>query len=55
MMVSVLQARFEAEGYDPNDAGHADRGSDCDCMEFECMEILEDEVDNGEGILKRAS
>ena len=55
MMVSVLQARFEAESYDPNDAGHADRGSDCDCMEFECMEFLDDEVGNGEGILNGAS
>ena len=57
MMVSVLQARFEAESHDPNDARHADRGSDCDCMEFECMEFLEDEVaaHNGEGILNGAS
>ena len=55
MMVTVLQARFEAESYDPNDAGLADRGSDCDCMEIKCMECLDDEVGSGEGILNGAS
>ena len=55
MMVSVLQARFEAESYNPHDAGNADRGSDCDCMELECMEFLDDDVGNGEGILNGAS
>ena len=62
MMVAVLQARFEAESYDPHDAGNGDRGSDCesDCMELECieldcMELLDDDVDNGEGTLNGAS
>ena len=41
MMVAVLQARLEAESYNPHDAGNADRGSDCesDCMELECIEL----------------
>ena len=63
MMVAVLQARFEAESCDPHDVVN-DRGSDCesacmelDCMELDCMcnELLEDDVDNGEGILNGAS
>ena len=33
------------------------RGSDCrsDCMELDCMELLDDDVDNGEDILNGAS
>ena len=55
MMVTVLQARLEAESENMNNAENMDRGSDCDCMEFECMEFLDDEVGNGEGILNGAS
>ena len=39
MMVAVLQARFEAENYNPHDVGNADRGSDCDS---ECHEDCTD-------------
>jgi len=34
----------------------ADRGSEMgECMELGCMEFLDDDVDNGEGILNDAS
>ena len=41
MMVAVLQARFQAEGEHDNAADVADRGSDCDCIEF-----LNDDADD---------
>ena len=49
MMVAILQARFEAEHWEPDAAGN-DRGSDVD----ECMESLDDfdaepAPDDGEG------
>ena len=55
MMVTVLQARLEAESENMNNAENMDRGLDCDCMELDCMEFLDDDVDNGEGILNDAS
>ena len=63
MMLAILHARALAENALQNeaaDAGNADRGSDCDCMDMECMELdcmelLDDDVDNGGGILNGAS
>ena len=52
MMLSILIARQLQE----NEACEADRGSEMgECMELGCMEFLDDDVDNGEGILNDAS
>ena len=42
MMVTVLQARFQAEGENKNVAENADRGSDFDCMEYDDSNDEED-------------
>ena len=48
-MLAFLVARQNAEAFLERDA---DRGADMgDCMELDCMKLLDDEVDNGEGIL----
>jgi ribonuclease HI len=60
MMVTVLRARFLAEGTSADDAGNADRGSECDdCMDdgsadaaldCECIELAYDTEENGRGV-----
>ena len=54
MMVAVLQARALAESASQSEAGDADRGSElgeCMCMD----EFLDDELDDGDGILSDVS
>ena len=49
MMLAILIARQSQENNEEHDA---DRGSDMgDCMELDCIELLDDDFDNGEHIL----